>query len=392
MQKRRKAWTRLLPSERAMLWARFKAGDTLESIAAALGRPYGSVQTVVRRVGGCAPPPRRRAAWVLSLAEREVIGRLRGQQTSIREIARVLDRAPSTISRELRRNVWPAAGEHAYDPAHADARAWRRARRPKPCRLAQHPRLRQLVAAKLAQDWSPPQIAGWLRRTYPRCPELHVSAETIYRTLFIQARGALKKELTAHLRRHRPLRRPQAAATRPTRRGQIVGAVSITERPPEVEDRALPGHWEGDLLQGAGQSVIATLVERHSRYVHLVRVASKETAVVVDALIREVPRLPGQLITTLTWDRGHELQQHQRFSLATDVQVYFCDPQSPWQRGSNENTNGLLRQYFPKGTDVSGYTQRQLDAIARRLNGRPRQTLDFRTPAEVLHEAVARTG
>jgi IS30 family transposase len=329
---------------------------------------------------------------VLSLAEREVIARLHAERTSVRAIARGLGRAPSTISRELRRHAGPEGRSAGYDAARADARAWARARRPKPCRLAQCARLRQCVATKLAQDWSPSQIAGWLRRTYPQRPELHVSAETIYRTLFIQARGALKTELTAHLRRHRPLRRPQAAAARPTRRGQIVGAVSIAERPPEVEDRALPGHWEGDLLQGAGQSVIATLVERHSRYVHLVRVSSKETAMVVDALIREVQRLPGQLIATLTWDRGHELQHHQRFSLVTDVQVYFCDPQSPWQRGSNENTNGLLRQYFPKGTDVSGYTQRQLDAIARRLNGRPRQTLDFRTPAEVLHDAVARTG
>jgi len=389
MKKRRKAWTRLDPSTRAQLWARFKAGDTLEAIAAALARPVGSIQTVVAKAGGCAPAPQRRAQGALSLADREVIARLHAQAQSAHAIARVLGRAPSTVSRELRRNTGP--GE-VYDAARAERRTWARARRPKPCRLAQHARLRRVVAGKLAREWSPAQFAGWLRRTYPRQPDMAVSAETIYRTLFVQARGALKKELTAHLRSHRPHRRAQAAAGRPTRRGQIVGAVSIAERPAEAEDRALPGHWEGDLLQGAGQSVIATLVERQSRYVHLVRVPSKATAVVVDALIREVKRLPAQLMTTLTWDRGHELQQHQRFTMATDVQVYFCDPQSPWQRGSNENTNGLLRQYFPKGTDVSGYTQRQLDAIARRLNTRPRHTLDFRTPAEVLHEAVALTG
>jgi len=295
---------------------------------------------------------------------------------------------PSTVSRELARN----GGRARYRATAAEQRAWAAGRRPKEPRLAREPVLCARVAAKLAQDWSPGQIAGWLRRTYPTTPSLHVSPETIYRALFVQARGTLKRELVAHLRTQRPLRQARAAASRPSRRGQIVEAVSIRERPPEVDDRALPGHWEGDLLMGTDQTVIATLVERHSRYVHLVRVASKETAVVVGALIREVRRLPGQLIQTLTWDRGHELQQHARFTLATDVQVYFCDPRSPWQRGSNENTNGLLRQYFPKGTRLDGYTQAQLDAVARRLNTRPRQTLDFRTPAEVLHEAVALTG
>lgn len=388
MRKQHRTWRRLTPTERAALWAQFKAGDSTEAIAAALARPHGTVKTVLRLAGGCAPAPQRRRRDALSVVEREIIGRLVGEQQGVCEIARTLGRPASTISRELARN----GGADGYDAAAADRAAWQRARRPKPCRLATHTRLRQLVAAKLATEWSPTQIAGWLRRTYPTQAELQVSPETIYRSLFIQARGVLKKELQAHLRTHRAQRHARAAATRETRRGQIVGAVSIADRPPEVEDRALPGHWEGDLLQGADQSVIATLVERHSRYVHLVRVPSKATADVVDGLIREVQRLPGQLIATLTWDRGHELQQHQRFTMATDVQVYFCDPQSPWQRGSNENTNGLLRQYFPKGTDVSGYTQRQLDAIARRLNTRPRQTLEFRTPAEVLHEAVALTG
>jgi IS30 family transposase len=380
-------WRRLSPTDRARLWARFRAGDTYEAIAALLARHPGTVQTVVREAGGLAPRPRQRAARALTADERETIARLLETTASVRAIARTLGRPPSTVSREVARN----GGRARYRATAAEQRAWDRGQRPKPPRLAREPALCALVAAKLAADWSPGQIAGWLRRTYPTTPALHVSAETIYRTLFVQARGALKRELTAHLRTRRPLRRARAAATRPSRRGQIVDAVSIRERPPEAADRALPGHWEGDLLMGAGQTVVATLVERHSRYVHLVQVTSKETAVVVGALIREVRRLPGALIETLTWDRGHELQQHARFTMATDVQVYFCDPRSPWQRGSNENTNGLLRQYFPKGTRLDGYTQTDLDAVAQRLNTRPRQTLDFRTPAEVLYDAVAST-
>lgn len=380
--------SRFTAAQRAALWTRFTAGETLTEIAAALGRHPGTVQNVVQAAGGVAPRPRQRAHWALTPEERETIARGLERGAGVRALARALGRAPSTISREVARNGGPAR----YRAVAAEARAWRHGARPKPTRLGQSARLRRLVAARLARDWSPAQIAGWLRRQYPETPALHVSPETIYRTLFVQARGALKRELTAHLRSHRTHRRAQAAAGRATRRGQIVGAVSITARPPAVADRAVPGHWEGDLLMGADQTVIATLVERHSRYVHLVQVASKETAVVVAALIREVRRLPGQLMRTLTWDRGHELQQHARFTVATDVQVYFCDPRSPWQRGSNENTNGLLRQYFPKGTRLDGYTQRELDAVARRLNGRPRQTLAFRTPAEVLSEAVALTG
>jgi IS30 family transposase len=385
---KRRTWRRLMPATRAELWRRFKAGETLDVIAAALAQPRGSVQKVIEVAGGCAPRNSRARAGVLTLPEREVIARLLAEDESLQAIGRVLGRPASTISREVQRNGGPTH----YDAAEAEARAWRRARRPKVSRLASEPRLRHVVAEKLAADWSPAQIAGWLRRTYPETSAMQISAETIYRSLFIQARGTLKKELMAHLRSHPSRRQARAAASRPSRRGQIVGAISISARPASVEDRAVPGHWEGDLLMGARQTVIATLVERQSRYVHLVRVPTKETSVVIDALIREVRRLPGELIATLTWDRGHELQQHHRFTMATDVAVYFCDPQSPWQRGSNENTNGLLRQYFPKGTDLSGYTQRQLDAIARRLNTRPRETLGFRTPAEVLNEAVAPTG
>jgi IS30 family transposase len=384
----RKGRTRLTLTQRRELWRRFRAGETLAAIAVALGRHAGVVQNVVRAAGGYVPRERRRAAWALTAAEREAIACALTTGTGVRAIARGLGRAPSTISRELARN----GGRAHYRAVGAEARAGRRARRPKRCRLAQGAWLGQLVATKLAQDWSPAQIAGWLRHTYPASPERHVSAETIYRSLYVQARGVLKRELTTHLRQHRAHRHAAAAAGQRSRRGQIAGAVAIAERPPAAADRAVPGHWEGDLLMGRGQSVIATLVERHSRYVHLVQVPSKETAAVVGALIREVRRLPGQLIATLTWDRGHEMQQHRRFTLATDVAVYFCDPHHPWQRGSNENTNGLLRQYFPKGTELRGYTQRELDAVARRLNTRPRQTLGFRTPAEVLHDAVALTG
>ena len=266
------------------------------------------------------------------------------------------------------------------------------ARRPKRARLATNAPLQRVVEAKLRLRWSPAQIAGWLRVTYPDDPQYHVSHETIYRSLFMQARGALKQELTAHLRTRRPMRRSKKASKEGQLRGQIVDAVSIAERPASIEDRAIPGHWEGDLISGAKNSHISTLVERTSRYVHLVRVTNKSTAEVVSALIREVQRLPDGLMASLTWDRGHEMSQHRRFTVAADVAVYFCDPKSPWQRGTNENTNGLLRQYFPDGTDLSAYTQRDLDRVAKELNMRPRKTLGFRTPAAIFAESVAPTG
>jgi IS30 family transposase len=303
-------------------------------------------------------------------------------------MARALGRAPSTLSREISRN----AGPLSYRALDADARAWQQAKRPKACRLATDAPLRALVAAKLLADWSPAQIAGWLVTEFPEDVGMRVSHETIYRSLFVQARGVLKRELTAHLRTRRTMRRSKRATKTGQTRGQIVDAVSIADRPAAIEDRALPGHWEGDLLAGAKNSHIATLVERRSRYVHLVRVTGKDTTSVVDALIREVQRLPDELMISLTWDRGLEMAQHHRFSVATEVAVYFCDPQSPWQRGTNENTNGLLRQYFPDGTDLSVYTQQDLNRIARKLNTRPRKTLAFRTPAAILAEAVAPTG
>jgi IS30 family transposase len=321
------------------------------------------------------------------MREREEISRGLAAGCSMREIARHLQRAPSSISREVARH----AGLHGYRAVIADERAWRRARRPKQCLLARHEALRQLVTQKLLIDWSPQQISGWLKLAYPDDETLRVSHETIYRSLFVQARGALKKELTAHLRRRRALRRSRNASTHPSKRGQIEDAVCISERPAQVEDRAVPGHWEGDLLCGTPSSQIATLVERKSRFVMLVKTPSKSTEQVVAALSKHVRKLPSQLRRSLTWDRGFELKAHKQFTLATQMQVYFCDPHSPWQRGSNENTNGLLRQYFPKGEDVSGYSQRQLDQIAMRLNQRPRETLGFRTPAQVLSLRVAST-
>jgi IS30 family transposase len=360
----------------------------MSDIGRALGKQPGSIFTFLAVQGGIVRTPRRRAVRALTNAEREQISRGLAAEQSIREIARALQRPASTISREVARN----GGRPHYRAVAAEARAWRRGRRPKPCRLALEPKLRTLVAAKLRLEWSPEQIAGWLKREYPEDARMHVSHETIYRTLYVQTRGALKKELLAHLRRRHPLRRSRRYSTAGQPRGQIIDAVPIAARPASVEDRAVPGHWEGDLLAGAKNTHIATLVERQSRFVQLIKVSSKDTATVVRALTRHVQCLPEGIMASLTWDRGLEMAQHKRFSVATDVAVYFCDPQSPWQRSTNENTNGLLRQYFPKGTDLSTITQAQLNAIALRLNTRPRKTLAFMTPAEKFASAVAMTG
>ena len=291
----------------------------------------------------------------------------------MRSIARLLGRAPSTVSREIRRN----GGYDPYRASVADEEAWNRARRPKRCRLARNPRLRRAVAKKLRRNWSPEQIAGWLKRAYPEDESYHVSHETIYRSLFVQTRGVLKKELLRHLRSKRAIRRSQHSSQKGHGKGDLADIVSIRERPAAVEDRAVPGHWEGDLIAGSKNTHIATLVERYSRFVMLVKVDSKETGTVVNALIEHAHQLPTELYKSLTWDRGLEMADHKRFTLATDIAVYFCDPNSPWQRGSNENTNRLLRQYFPKGTDLSVHSQAYLDQIARKLNERPRQTLEF---------------
>lgn len=381
-------WTRMSWSEKNELWARWRRGETLADIARALNRVSSVVYTVVGAEGGVAPRPRHRAGRALTVAEREDISRQVASGRSLRAIGQALGRAPSTISREVARN----AGRAAYRATAADQRAWRQGRRPQHCRLSAHAPLRLAVATKLAQQWSPQQISGWLQRAFPSDPEMQVSHETIYRSLFIQSRGVLKRALLKQLRRQRSFRHARASATARPKQGHIIDAISIRQRPAEVADRALPGHWEGDLLEGARGTYIATLVERQSRYVMLVRLPNKETHTVVRALARRVRRLPQGLVKSLTWDRGTELAAHATFTLATKVDVYFCDPQSPWQRGSNENTNGLLRQYLPHGTDLSAYPQAKLDAIAHRLNTRPRLTLGFQTPATKLATIVASTG
>ena len=381
-------WSRMSWAEKNELWQRWRRGETLDQIAQALRRGSSSIYDYVGTEGGIAPRPRRRSRLALTTTEREEISRQLARGGSLRAISRALGRAPSTICREVARNH----GRADYRAAPADRQAWRRTRRPKRCRLARHPALRRVVAAKLALQWSPQQISGWLRGAFPGDPEMRVSHETIYRSLFVQSRGVLKRALLGHLRRQRRFRHARASARVRPKPGQILDALSIRERPADVEDRALPGHWEGDLLEGARGTFVATLVERQSRYVMLVRLPNKETQTVVRALARRIQRLPQGLVRSLTWDRGTELAAHRAFTMATDVQVYFCDPQSPWQRGSNENTNGLLRQYLPRATNFSLYRQAQLDGIALRLNTRPRMTLDYRTPADKLAEIVASMG
>ena len=374
-------------AEKTELWDRWQRGESLKAIGRAFGKPSSSIYFQVAPHGGIRPAPRRRSRLALTLPEREEISRGIAAHRSARSMARLLGHSPSTVSREIRRN----GGYDRYRAALADEKAWSRARRPKRCKLAHSPRLRQTVASKLRLNWSPEQIAGWLKRAHPEDESCRVSHETIYRSLFVQARGVLKKELLGHLRSKRTIRRSKRAGLNGDRRGQIKDIVSIRQRPAAAEDRAVPGHWEGDLLSGSRNSYIATLVERHTRYVMLAKVANKDTQTVVAALIKQANKLPDELFKSLTWDRGKELADHRRFTLATNIDVYFCDPQSPWQRGSNENTNGLLRQYFPKGTDLSGYSQAHLNKVARQLNERPRETLKYETPAERFNACVAST-
>ncbi|MBC7671774.1 MAG: IS30 family transposase [Polaromonas sp.] len=381
-------YTRLSALDIETLWSRWVRGDTAVQISTVLGCHSATVAWHVGRTGGLRPAPRRRAPWTLTLAEREEISRGVAAGDGVRVLARRLGRAPSTISRELARHGGPGV----YRASDADATAWACARRPKRCRLVTARRLRRVVERKPTADWSPQQIAVWLRRTYPDDPTMQLSHETIYRALYVQARGALKRELVAHLRRGQRVRRPRAQASAARGPGQLVDIISIAERPASADDRAVPGHWEGDLLIGKRGTQIATLVERQSRFVMLVRIPTFNSATVVDAVARRIIRLPAALQQSLTWDRGKEMAQHRRFTVETGVQIYFCDPQSPWQRGSNENTNGLLRQYFPKGADLSTVTQRQLDAVALKLNTRPRHTLDWETPAAVFAATVATTG
>ena len=378
----------LTAEEKTEIWRRYRAGASLRSIHQALGRAGRTVWLFVASSGGMQPVERSRSPLRLSLAEREEISRGLVAEESCRAIARRIGRAPSTVSREVAGH----GGRQRYRACEADRAAWQRARRPKPAKLATHPQLGALVAAKLKLRWSPQQIAGWLRLEHSDEPELQVSHETIYTSLFVQSRGALKRELTEYLRSRRALRRPRA--TRPYHHGsgKLRDTIHISERPPEAADRAVPGHWEGDLLLGSGGSAIVTLVERSSRFVILIRLSrGRGSEEVLAALARRIVTLPRQLCRSLTWDQGKEMAQHTRFTVETGLQIYFCDPKSPWQRGTNENTNGLLRQYFPKFTSLAHITQRRLDAVAAELNGRPRQTLGWMTPSQKFAEAVAMT-
>src|ERR1700675_4283708 len=372
--------------EKREVWSRWKAGQSLHEIGRAFDKPHSCIRAVLLPRGGIPPAARRRSRWALTFAEREDISRGIASGCSIREIARGLDRAACSVCREVARH----GGRPAYRAHEADHQAWASALRPKRCLLGVNRKLRDLVASKLLLDWSPEQISGWLKTQYPNDESLRVSHETIYRSLFVQARGALKKELVGHLRSKRRIRRPRHAID--GRNGdRIVDAVSIRQRPGEVGDRAVPGHWEGDLVEGSRGTFIATLVERRSRFVILIKLSEKRTGTVVDALIKAVRKLPTTLRKSLTWDRGSELTEHAKFTVATDVKVYFCDPYSPWQRGSNENTNGLLRQYYPKGMDLSAVSQAQLDVVAKKLNTRPRETLQWKTPAYILETSVSMT-
>ena len=367
--------------EQERIWQLRAGGRSLSAIARLIGRPRQTVSRYVVMSGGRRPAARRRAPGCLSVGEREEISRGLARGESCRQIAARIARSHTTISREVRRN----GGRDRYRAAQAERAAWQRARRPKPAKLAINALLRAIVEEKLELKWSPEQIARWLTRTYPECEEMRISHETIYLSLFVQSRGALRRELAAQLRSGRVTRRPQARAL-PQGRGQIVGKLMISERPAEVDDRAVPGHWEGDLLLGTLPTAIATLVERSTRYVQLVALPDGHGAEAVRvALTASIASLPAQLRRSLTWDQGLEMAEHAQFSVDSGVAVYFCDPKSPWQRGSNENTNGLLRQYFPKRTSVA-VSQEHLDAVAAELNGRPRKTLGWMTPAERLAE------
>ena len=369
-------------------WDRWQRGEGLNEIARALGKRSSSIFSHLGPTGGIRPTARRRSSLSLTSAEREEISRGIVAGLTIRAMARSLRRSPSTVSREIERN----GGMRRYRAVVAEKRAWAVALRPKACKLAQYPALRRAVASKLKRNWSPEQISGWLTETYPHDEIYRVSHETIYKSLFVQARGVLKKELVKHLRTKRSIRRSRHATAKGRKQGQIPDMVSIKERPACIEDRAVPGHWEGDLIFGSHNSQVATLVERKTHYVMLAKVPSKDTETVINALIKQAYKLPRELYKSLTWDQGKELTDHKRFSLATDIAVFFCDPSSPWQRGSNENTNGLLRQYFPKGTDLSVHSQAHLNKVARELNERPRKTLDFKTPAERFSQCVASIG
>ena len=375
---------KLTPVEVDEVWTRWRSGQAVKVLAREMRVNPSTVRDLLHRTGGIRPAPKRRWEVRLSLAEREEISRGLAAGSSLRVIAAGLGRATSTVSREVLGN----GGRARYRAAAADRVAWSRAARPKATKLATTPALTALVASKLRQEWSPEQIAGWLKVEFPDDGAMQVSHESIYRSLFVQTRGSLRKELTAHLRTKRATRRP-AGVRQADGRGGRPGILNISQRPAEATDRAVPGHWEGDLVFGKYMSPVATLVERSTRFVMLVALPDGHKAdVVADALAAKITTLPAALTRTLTWDQGHEMAAHARFTEETGIEVYFCDPKSPWQRGSNENTNGLLRQYLPRQLDFRTLTQADFDAIADRLNGRPRQTLGFRTPSQALAEVL----
>jgi IS30 family transposase len=374
--------------QKSEIWDRWQRGESMSSIGRGFDRASSSIYRLLARTGGIRPPDRIRFRLALTLLEREVISRSLSTQMSLRSIARTLERPASPISREVRRN----GGAQQYRAVQANEAAWNRVHRPKPCKLAGNVYLCRAISAKLTRKWSPQQIAGWLMREHPNEEDRRVSHETIYRSLFIQTRGVLKKELLAHLRATRSIRRSRHATLKRIGLGRFNDAISIRDRPAEAEDRAVPGHWEGDLIAGSGNSFIATLVERHSRYVMLAKVGNKDSHSVIQALIKQSRKLPKELYRSLTWDRGTEMSGHKNFTLATNIHVFLCEPHSPWQRGTNENTNRLLRQYFPKGTDLSIHSQAKLSAVARQLNERSRKTLNYEIPAERFNACVASTG
>ena len=378
----------LTEAEVEEIWARRAAGESPTRIARHMGRYPDSLREYVHRAGGIRPRRRRRSPISLSLEEREEISRGLAAEMSLRAIATRIGRSPSTVAREVSRNH----GRQGYRAGMAEQAALGRGRRPKSSKLARCPELKAEVVARLELDWSPEQISRALKEEHPGEPSMQVSHETIYLSLYVQSRGLLRKELAQHLRRRHQIRQPKKQA--PTNRGRIKDMVLISERPAEAADRAVPGHWEGDLLLGTPTTAIGTLVERSTRFVMLFKLPTGINAESARlGLTRKILTLPENLRRSLAWDQGREMKEHVRFTVDTGVQVFFCDPKSPWQRGTNENTNGLLRQYFPSGKTVSRYTQEELDDVATKLNGRPRETLGWKSPAtklaQFLEESLA---
>lgn len=366
------------------IWSLWSQGKSLSEIGRQLNKHAGSIFCFLQKYGGIKPTKPTRSKRALTLLEREEISRGLSANLSIRHIAKSLNRSPSTISREIKRN----GGITKYRAISADKQTWIRAKRPKKSKLQINIGLNGIITDKLSSKWSPEQISGYLKHTYPDDPTMHISHESIYKTLYVQSRGHLKKELLKHLRTQRVMRQSKQFNTKGNARGGIIDAVSIHDRPKEIDDRTVPGHWEGDLICGSNKSYIATLVERTSRFTLLVKLSGNDTASVVNAITNKIIELPIQLKKSLTWDRGMELAKHKKFTIDTEIKVYFCDPQSPWQRGTNENTNRLLRQYMPKKTDLSIHSQNDLDQIAKELNERPRKTLNFLSPADRLSQVL----